>query len=239
MRVLVTGGGKGIGRAIALELAQPGSEIFINYRSDDEAAGQVIRAVEERGAAGHAIAADVADVGQLEQLIAEIRHHTTTLDCIVHCAVQAWRADALEMDHTAFAAAVAANGASLLHLVRAAQPLLQRGSSICVLSSHGTFRPAAGYAAIGPPKALAESLARYLALELAPSGVRVNVVTCGPIVTQAARSLFPDAVTRDTPLGRPLAPSDVAKLVAFLATPQAEMITGQTLRVDGGSSLVG
>jgi enoyl-[acyl-carrier-protein] reductase (NADH) len=135
------------------------------------------------------------------------------------------------------------SGLSLLYVVRAAKDLLRAGSSVFFLSSLGSKRVVPGYGAIGASKALAETLVRYLAVELAPHGVRVNTVSSGPLDTAAYRAAFPDSeerletAARNNPSRRPLTTDDVASLIALLASPDADLVQGQEVRVDGGLNL--
>ncbi len=136
-----------------------------------------------------------------------------------------------------------ANAKALLSLTRAAAPTMPEGSSIVAISSLGSFRVLENYALVGTSKAALESLVRYLAVELAPRGIRVNAVSAGVVETEALDH-FPNreqmiAMTKErTPAGRMVEPSDLADAVAFLCSPGAQMICGQTLIVDGGFSLL-
>ncbi|HEX2288040.1 MAG TPA: SDR family oxidoreductase, partial [Gaiellaceae bacterium] len=135
------------------------------------------------------------------------------------------------------------NAKALLSLVRAAAPTMPKGSSIVAISSLGSFRVLENYVLVGTSKAALESLVRYLAVELAPRGIRVNAVSAGVVETEALDH-FPNreqmiAMTKErTPAGRMVEPSDLADAVAFLCSPAAQMICGQTLIVDGGFSLL-
>jgi enoyl-[acyl-carrier protein] reductase III len=136
-----------------------------------------------------------------------------------------------------------ANARALLSLTRAAAPTMPAGSSIVTISSLGSFRVLENYVLVGTSKAALEALVRYLAVELAPGGIRVNAVSAGVVETEALDH-FPNreqmiAMTKErTPAGRMVEPTDVASAVAFLCSPDAQMICGQTLIVDGGYSLL-
>ena len=164
---------------------------------------------------------------------------------MVHGAVKVLVGPILDADPEAFAEAITLNGTSLVFLVQAARPLLKRGSSVIFLSSRGSRQIVPAYAAIGAGKALAEALARYLAPELAPLGVRINCVAPGTLDTEAVRNLFggeTDAFLASeaagNPSGRNITHDDYTGLVAFLAGPEASMIQGQVIFVNGGQYII-
>lgn len=241
MRALITGGTKGIGRALALRLAQDGSTVLLDYASDDASAEATAREVRERGGTAVLLKADVGTPDGCRRLLDEVGQHTDGLDLLVHAAVSSVTGPTLELDPAQFLRAVELNGSALLYLVQAALPLLGRGSSVVFLSSKGSVAAVPDYAALGAPKAMAEALVRYLAVELAPRGVRVNTVSAGPLDTEAFRRMFPDnaddrlaAAAAANPSGRGLELDDVVGLIMFLASDAAAMVQGQRLHVDGG-----
>jgi len=242
--ILVTGGSKGIGRAIALRFARPGNAVFINFHADGDAAAETTREIEERGAAAHAVRADVSTPDGARELLARVAERTERLDQLVHCAVDPLSAPVLEVDPERFRRAVELNGVALVYLVQAALPLLGSGSTVFLLSSRGSHRAIPGYAALGAAKALGESLVRYLAVELAPRGVRANVVSAGALDTEAFRAALTNpeerlaAAARANPSGRGLRFEDVTAVVEMLASPEAQMVQGQTVMVDGGLDLL-
>lgn len=241
MAILVTGGTKGIGLAIALRFAKPGTDVFLNYHSDDEAAESARAKIESAGARPYLLKGDVGTPQGAQAVVQGVADRTDRLDQLVHCAVRVLAEPLLTIDPVAFTEAVNLNGTSLLYLVQAAKPLFRRGSTVFFLSSRGSRTVLPSYAAVGAPKALAEALVRYLALELAPLGVRANCVAPGTVDTQALRSVFGDK-TDDylkqqaalNPSGRNVSDDDYTALVEFLASPAAEMIQGQVIFVNGG-----
>jgi len=240
MSVLVTGGSKGIGRRIATRLAQDGGTAFINYHSDDDAAEEAIAAVEDAGGTAHLVKGDVSTPEGAQGVVDKVAEETDELGQVVHCAVDPYSTSVLEADPDRLTDAITLNGIALQYVVKAALPLIDEGSSVFFLSSRGSDTVVPGYAAIGTAKALAESMIRYMAKELAPMGIRANTVAAGPLETDAIHSVLDDAEARleaaaeANPSGRGLEFDDVTEAVAWLASPEAEMVNGQLLFVDGG-----
>ena len=237
--VLVTGGSRGIGREIARRFAQDGAErIAIGYLRNDAAAEETAVELRALGAEPVLVRGNVASSRVADEVAA-----LGPLDALVHCAATGVIRPALETTDKHFDWTLAANARAFLSLVRAAAPQMQSGSSIIGVSSLGSSRVLENYVLVGTSKAALETLVRYLAVELAPSGIRVNAVSGGVIETDALDH-FPNREQmlswslQRTPAGRLVEPTDVADAVAFLCSPDAEMIRGQTLVVDGGFSLV-
>jgi enoyl-[acyl-carrier protein] reductase III len=236
--VLVTGGSRGIGKAIALRFASLGAtRIAIGYMRGDaaaEATAAELRALDVepvllRGnVASTRIADEVAALGPL--------------DVLVHAAATGVIRPALETDDKHWDWTLSANARALLSLTRAAAPAMPEGASIVAISSLGSERVLDNYTLVGASKAALEALVRYLAVELAPRGIRVNAVSAGVVETGALEH-FPNKEAMlemgiRNPVGRMVTPDDVAKLVTFLCSPDADMIRGQTVVVDGGWSLL-
>ena len=245
MSILITGGTKGIGLAVAHRFANCGRPIFLNYLRDDEAAHAAVAALRAAGATAFAIRGDVGAPDGAKALIDQVSRDTTELRLVVHCAVRVLVGPILTADPVAFAEAITLNGTSLVFLVQAAHPLLARGSSIVFLSSRGSRQVVPNYAAIGAGKALAEALVRYLVPELAPLGVRINCIAPGTLDTEAVRNLFgkdTDAFLAQeaagNPSGRNIAHDDYVGLIEFLASPEAQMIQGQVIFINGGQYIV-
>jgi enoyl-[acyl-carrier protein] reductase III len=236
--VLVTGGSRGIGREIALRFADAGAKrVAIGYLRNDTAAETVAEELRQRGAEPVLVRGNVASEKVAEQ-VAELG----PLDALVHNAATGVIRPALETEDKHWDWTLAANARALLSLARAAAPSMPRGSAIVGLSSLGSFRVLENYVLVGTSKAALESVVRYLGVELAPSGIRVNAVSGGVVETDALQ-YFPNkeemlrAARERTPAGRMVEPRDIADAVLFLCSPRAEMIVGQTLIVDGGFSL--
>jgi NAD(P)-dependent dehydrogenase (short-subunit alcohol dehydrogenase family) len=245
MSILITGGTKGIGLAVARRFATSGRPIFLNYLRDDKAAHAAVAELRTAGAAAFAIRGDVGTPAGAKALIDQVSRETSELRLIVHCAVRVLAGPILTADPTAFAEAITLNGTSLVFLIQAARPLLARGSSVVFLSSRGSRQVVPNYAAIGAGKALAEALVRYLVPELAPLGVRINCIAPGTLDTEAVRNLFgkeTDAFLAQeaagNPSGRNIAHDDYVGLIEFLASPEAQMIQGQVIFINGGQYII-
>jgi enoyl-[acyl-carrier protein] reductase III len=237
--VLVTGGSRGIGKAIALRFAELGAaRVAIGYLRNDRAAEATAEELRSAGAEPVLVRGNVSSTRVLGE-VAE----GGPWDAIVHSAATGVIRPALETEDRHWDWTMNANAKALLSLVRAAAPTMPNGSSILAISSLGSFRVLENYVLVGTSKAALESLVRYLAVELAPRGIRVNAVSAGVVETEALDH-FPNreqmiAMTKErTPAGRMVEPSDLADAVAFLCSPAAQMICGQTLIVDGGFSLL-
>jgi enoyl-[acyl-carrier protein] reductase III len=237
--VLVTGGSRGIGKTIALRFAELGAaRVAVGYLRNDRAAEEAAAELSRLGAepglvrgnvSSERVARQVADLGPL--------------DVLVHNAATGVIRPALDVEEKHWEWTLGANARALLSLTKAAAPAMEPGSSIVAISSLGSTRVLENYVLVGTSKAALESLVRYLAVELAPRGIRVNAVSAGVIETDALAH-FPNreqmltAARERTPAGRMVEPEDVADAVCFLCSRQADMVRGQTLVVDGGYSLL-
>ena len=236
--VLVTGGSRGIGKAIALRFASLGAgRVAIGYMRGDRAAEETAAELRALGAEPVLVRGNVAS-----QRVADDVAALGALDVLVHSAATGVIRPALETDDKHWDWTLSANARALLSLTRAAAPSMAPGSSIVGLSSLGSTRVLENYALVGASKAALEALVRYLAVELAPQGIRVNAVSAGVVETGALEH-FPNReamleMGRSNPVGRIVTPEDIASAVVFLCSPGAEMIRGQTMIVDGGWSLL-
>jgi enoyl-[acyl-carrier protein] reductase III len=234
VNVLVTGGSRGIGRAIALRFAREGAaRVAIGYMRNDKAAEETADELRAAGAEPVLVRGNVTSSRVLEEVAA-----LGPLDVLVHNAATGVVREALETEEKHWDWTLGANSRALLALAQAAAPRMPPGSSIVGISSLGSQRVLPNYALIGVSKAALEALVRYLAVELAPRGIRVNAVSAGVVETGALEH-FPnreDMLTagRTNPAGRLVEPEDVAAAVSFLCSPGAEMIRGHVLVVDGG-----
>jgi enoyl-[acyl-carrier protein] reductase III len=237
--VLVTGGTRGIGKAIALRLAREGAaRVALGYLRNDSAAEAAAEEVLGAGAEPILVRGNVAS----DKVVGEFASHGP-YGAVVHNAATGVIRSALETEDKHWDWTLGANARALLSLTRACAPEMEPGSSIVAVSSLGAQRVLENYVLVGTSKAALESVVRYLAVELAPRGIRANAVSAGVVETEALEH-FPNREemlrggrTR-TPAGRLVEPDDVAGAVVFLCSPDAEMVRGHTLVVDGGYSLL-
>jgi enoyl-[acyl-carrier protein] reductase III len=237
--VLVTGGSRGIGRAIALRFAELGAaRVAIGYLRNDRAAEEVAEELRSAGAEPLLVRGNVSS----ERVVAEAGA-LGPFDAVVHNAATGVIRPALETEDKHWDWTLSANARALLALARGLAPGMKPGSSFVGISSLGSVRVLENYVLVGVSKAALEALVRYLAVELAPSGIRVNAVSAGVVETGALdhfpnrEQMISESLAR-TPAGRLVEPSDVADAVCFLCSSEAEMVRGQTLIVDGGFSLL-
>jgi enoyl-[acyl-carrier protein] reductase III len=235
--VFVTGGSRGIGRAIALRFARDGAKrVAIGYLRNDTAAEATAEELRELGAEPVLVRGNVTS----DRVLAEVAA-LGPLDVLVHNAATGVIRPALETEDKHWDWTINANARALLQLARVAAPQMPDGSSIVAISSLGAQRVLENYVLVGTSKAALESLVRYLGVELAPR-IRVNAVS-GGVVETGALEHFPNReemlrAGAANPVGRLVTPEDIAGAVAFLCSPDADMVRGQTLVVDGGFSLV-
>ena len=237
--VLVTGGTRGIGKTIALRLASEGAaRVALGYMRNDAAAEAAAEEVRTAGAEPLLVRGNVAS----DKVIAELASHGPYA-VVVHNAATGVIKPALETEDKHWDWTLNANARALLSLARACAPDMESGSSIVAISSLGAQRVLENYVLVGTSKAALESVVRYLAVELAPRGIHVNAVSAGVVETEALdhfpnrEEMLHSGKTR-TPAGRLVEPDDIAGAVAFLCSPDAQMVCGQTLIVDGGYSLL-
>jgi enoyl-[acyl-carrier protein] reductase III len=240
---LVTGSGRGIGRAIALHLARNGADIAVNFFRNRAPAEETAAEIERMGRQALLVKADVGDLEDLNRLFDEVERAFGGLDIFVHNAASGYNRPALEQKPKGWDWTMNINARALLFAAQRAAPLMESrgGGSIVSITSPGSGRVLPDYVVVGASKAALESLTRYLAVELAPKNIHVNAVSPGIVETEALKhfealreqGLIKKAIAA-TPAGRLVTPEDVAGVVGFLCTPAADMICGQVIVVDGG-----
>lgn len=242
---LITGSGRGIGRAIAVRLAQEGADIAVNFlrsRSNAEETAALVRA---QGRRAVVLRAHVGDVEQLKQLFAAIRDEFGYLDIFVANAASGLPKPVSQVDLKGWDWSMNINARSLFLGAQQAAALMEgrNGGRIIAITSLGSTRVLPNYGVIGVSKAAIDALVRYYAVELAPRGIAVNAI-CPGVVDTHALTFFPqheriiEVSANHTPAGRICAPEDVAGLAAFLCSDAAAMIVGQVITIDGGASLL-
>jgi enoyl-[acyl-carrier protein] reductase III len=238
--VLVTGGSRGIGKAIALRFAERGAgRVALSYLRNDRAAEETAEELRKLGAEPVLLRGNLGEPEKAKALVEQ----AGALDVLVSNAATGVIKPLLELEEKHWDWTMNANARALLTLTRHAAPSMPPGSSIVALSSLGSERVLDNYALVGASKAALEALVRYLAVELAPQDIRVNALSAG-LVETGALDYFPNKdemltwYKQRTPAGRLVGPEDIADVVCFLASPEAGMIRGHTLVVDGGYSLL-
>ena len=239
---LVTGGGRGIGRAIALKLASQGSDIIINFFRHRESAEQTAKDIQALGVKAEAIRANVGEPAKIDEVFDMIGTKFGRLDILINNAASGVGRPAMDVDVKAWDWTMGINArACLLCAQRAAKLMEGRGGKIVSISSLGSPFVLPNYTIVGVSKAALEALTRYLAIELAPQDICVNAVAASAVETEALKFYFKEGLVKDnrqvTPVGRMVLPEDVANVVAFLCSEEAFMIRGQTVVVDGGTSV--
>jgi 3-oxoacyl-[acyl-carrier protein] reductase len=236
---VVTGGSRGIGRAIVARLAGDGADVVFNYARDEGAAEIVVRSVREAGGSVRGVRLDLAEPGAAERLMELAEEHLGGVDILVNNAASGFTPTPIaETEEALFDRVMAVNAKSVFLTVRYAARRMRDGGRIVNISTVNTVRPAPGIAPYAASKGAIEQLTAAAACELGARGITVNTVSPGATDTdllRGANSAENLAVAaRITPLGRLGQPSDVADVVAFLAGPDARWITGQNIRASGG-----
>ncbi|SDN71341.1 enoyl-[acyl-carrier-protein] reductase FabL [Alkalicoccus daliensis] len=240
---LITGSSRGIGKEIALTLAKEGYDIVINYARSKTKALDTVEEIKALGQDAIAVKANIAKKEKLEAMFQEIDEHFGRLDVLINNAASGVLRPLMELEESHWDWTMDINNKAMLFTSQLAAARMESGGAIVSLSSLGAIRYLPNYTTVGVSKAAVEALTRYMAVELAPKGIRVNAVSGGAVDTDALthfpnrEELLSDAAER-TPAGRITQPEDLAKAVRFLVSEDADMIRGQTIIVDGGISLL-
>ena len=239
---LVTGSGRGIGKVTAVHLARQGADIVINYLRKRTAAEETAREIESLGRRVLLVKADMGEPEEIDQLFAEIETSFGGLDILVNNAASGYARPVMEQKVKGWDWTMNINARAALFSSQKGVPLMQKrgGGAIVNVSSIGSARTLPDYVVIGASKSALEAVTRYCAVEFSKYNIVVNAVSPGIINTDALNyfSLGRDTMVQGaadrTPAGRIVEPQDVANCIAFLCSPEACMIRGQVIVIDGG-----
>lgn len=243
---LVTGASRGLGRVCALRLAAAGADVVVNYVSSKSAALETAKEVRSLGRRAYVVKGDVSEEDDVRSMLAFITEEIGQLDILISNAATGGFRELLSAKASNFKSAFQTNVLALLFLVQAAMPLLEKSkhrSKVVALSSHGSIRAIPYYGFVGCSKAALESIVRQLTLEIGDRGVNINVARAGLVATDSGKSLAGPAMdfsrmTEVTQVGdRLLTPDDVANVVLFLSSSLSDLVQGEVITVDGGTSL--
>jgi enoyl-[acyl-carrier protein] reductase III len=241
--ILVTGGTRGIGQAISLRLARAGATVIANYLRNEQAAEHLKRVATEEPLAIALCRADLTNERGLEQLERTLQEWGPDLSGLVHCAATGIHRPLGELTERHFDWTFNLNVRAFFKLIKLLETRFSRGSSIVAVSSWGALRVLPHYSLVGSSKGALEALARHLAVELAPRGVRVNILTAGAVLTDAWQAM-PNSGARiaetigRTPAGRLVTAEEIAYGAQFLCSDAASGIVGHTLVIDGGAGIM-
>ena len=240
---MVTGSSRGLGKALAIELAKQGYDIVVNYARSRSAAEETVQEIEALGRRAIMIRANVGDVKKLRTMFEQVKEEFGRLDVFVSNAASGVLRPIMELEETHWDWTMNINAKAMLFGAQEAAKLMDKGGKILGVSSLGSIRYLENYTTVGVSKAAIESITRYLAVELAPIGIAVNTVSGGALDTEALKhfpnreELLEDARI-NTPAGRMVEIDDMVKTAMFLISDDSDMIRGQTIIVDGGRSIL-
>ncbi|MGO8756734.1 MAG: SDR family oxidoreductase [Terracidiphilus sp.] len=240
---LVTGGTRGIGQAISLRFARAGAKVIANYLRNEASAEQVKLIAEKEHLDIVPCRADLTADRSMEQLTSVLDEHGPQLSGLVHCAATGIHRRFEELTEKHLDWTMNLNVRAFFRLVKLLLPRLQAGSSILAISSWGAARSLPYYTLVGSSKGALEALARHLAVELAPRGIRVNILAAGTVFTDVWKAMPESSeriaeAARRTPTGRIVTAEEVASGAQFLCSDAASGVVGQTLMIDGGFGIV-
>ncbi len=233
---VVTGGSRGIGRAIAVELAAHGYQIVITYKTNDEAAAETLRLIREAGGSGEAVKFDVGNAAEAEGAIDDLLGRLERIDVLVNNAGVTADGLFLMMPRRDWNAVIDTTLHGFFNMTKPVLRMMLRrkSGSIVSLSSVSALVGNRGQANYAAAKAGLIAASRVLASEVARLGIRVNVVAPGPVDTEMIRDAPLENIKQMIPMGRIGRPEEVAKVVRFLCSDDASYITGQVISVNGG-----
>jgi enoyl-[acyl-carrier protein] reductase III len=243
---LVTGASRGIGRGIALALAEAGADVIVHYARKASMAQSVVDEIEAMGRRAIAVKANFAETEKIDTMLDHIEDIFGGVDIFVANAATGGFRPIMETSDKHWDWTMDVNARSILHSVQRLAPHMERRGwgRIVTVTSLGAVRAVPNYSAVGLSKSVVESLTRYLAVELAPMGILVNSISPGLVETEALSNINMDVssalehVRRRNPTRRLVTPQDIGRVATFLCSDAAEMIVGQTIYVDGGFSIL-
>jgi enoyl-[acyl-carrier protein] reductase III len=243
---LITGASRGIGRGIALALAEAGADIAVHYARKTAAAHEVVDRIEAMGRRALVVRANLAEAHKIDAMVDQVQAAFGRCDIFVANAASGGFGSTLETTDKYWDWTMDINARSVLRCAqRLAPAMAARGwGRIITITSLGSTRVIPSYGAVGLSKAVVESLTRYLAVELAPRGIIANAISPGLVETDAIAAMPIDGPAalkyyrQRSPARRLVTPDDIGRVAAFLCSNAAEMIVGQTIVVDGGFSLL-
>lgn len=242
--VCVTGSSRGIGRELAIRFAREGANIVVNYFRNGDQAREVAAQVEKLGRKAMTVRANMAQEDKIVSMFEQIDEEFGRLDVFIHNAASGRNRSAMEVDTKGWDWTVNVNTrAFLIGAQQAAKLMPDTGGAMLALSSFGSDRVFPYYTTVGASKAALESLVRYFAIELSHRKINVNAISAGAIMTDALGH-FPEMdktleeVNQKMPYHRMVTADDISNLALFLCSQEAEMIRGQTIKIDGGITLL-
>lgn len=243
---LITGSSRGIGRTLALTLAREGAAVVVNYVRNADLAAATVREIETLGSRAIAVQANMENVEEIDGLFDAVEETFGRLDHFVSNAAASSFKKVVDLKAHNLDRSFDLNVRAFVLGAQRAVKLMKDGGRIAVLSSYGSIRAYPTYANLGSNKAAIEAFVRYMAVEFAPRGINVNAVNGGLIDTESCAYFYErvpgmapmESVLSKIPKGRMGTVQEVADTIAFLLAPESEYITGQTICVDGGLSVI-
>ncbi len=240
---VITGGTRGIGRAVSLKLARQGAKVLALYGRDSKSAGELDSIAKQEGLKIVCIKGDLCNDEKFSLVVEAIKAQASRIDFLVHCAASGVHRDAMDLTLKHLRWTFEINVFAIHHLLQSLVEMMPSGARVIGITSSGGTRVIPYYAAVGSSKGALEALFRHYAYELAPKGIAVNLVCPGLVLTDAVDA-FPDRDARvekakqATPSGELVIPEDVAEMISFLCEPRSGQVIGQTIVIDGGKTLL-